>query len=209
MVVVGGTPRAVSRVVLHPGYKKPSQELIDSAIKSGDWAEFLQLIASSDDVALIRLAEPVSDVAPARLYDGSALGKVIRIMGRGATGTGAEGHDPHGPNRTDLRDGYNEISISEGRWIGYTFDAPPQALPLEASTGNGDSGGPILVAVGNEWHVAGITSWKRVEGDPMKVNPGRYGQTNYGVRIEHYGEWISATTAAGTSSATPLAPDDR
>lgn len=208
VVVVGGTPRAVSRVVIHPGYKKPSQELIDAAIKSGDWAEFFQLIASSDDVALIRLAEPVRDVAPARLYDGSALGKVIRIMGRGATGTGAEGHHPHGPNRTDLRDGYNEISISEGRWIGYTFDAPPRALPLEASTGNGDSGGPILVPVGNEWRVAGITSWKRFDGDPMKVHPGRYGQTNYGVRVEHYRQWIAATIASSASGETSQASED-
>lgn len=202
VVVVGGTPRAVSRVVIHPGYKKPSQELIDSAIKSGDWVAFLEFISSSDDIALIRLAEPVSDVAPARLYDGSALGKVVRVLGRGATGTGAEGHHPHGPNRTDLRSGYNEIGFSEGRWLGYTFDAPPRALPLEASTGNGDSGGPILVAAGNEWHVAGITSWKRVDGDPMKVQPGRYGQTNYGVRIEHYREWISTTISVSAGRAT-------
>lgn len=36
VVVVGGTPRGVRRIVIHPGYKKPPQEMIDSAIKSGD-----------------------------------------------------------------------------------------------------------------------------------------------------------------------------
>ena len=200
VVVVGGTPRAVSRLVVHPGYKKPPQEMIDAAIESGDWAAFLEFIAASDDIALIQLSEPVRDVAPARVHRGPVLGQTIRIIGRGATGTGSNGHHPHGPNRTDLRHGYNEISIAQGRWIGYTFDRPPAALPLEASTGNGDSGGPILVAVGSEWQVAGITAWKRVEGNPMETRPGRYGQTNYGVRLEHYREWIETTIAAGDAA---------
>ncbi|MGH8078097.1 MAG: S1 family peptidase [Lysobacter sp.] len=195
VVVVGGTPRAVSRVVIHPGYRKPPQEMIDSALKSGDWAAFFKFIASSDDIALIQLSEPVRDVAPARVYNGSASGKVVRIMGRGATGTGSKGHHLHGPNRTDLRHGYNTISVSEGRWIGYTFDNPPNALLLEATTGSGDSGGPILVAVDNEWHVAGIAAWKRAEVIGTEIYPGRYGETSYGVRLGHYADWIETTTA--------------
>src|SRR5690606_37832181 len=92
VVVVGGTPRAVRHIVIHPGYKSPPQEMIDSALKSGDWAAFFEFIASSDDVALIQLCEPIQDVTPARIYNGPALGKVARIMGRGATGTGSTGH---------------------------------------------------------------------------------------------------------------------
>ncbi|RDZ27316.1 S1 family peptidase [Lysobacter silvisoli] len=203
VVVVGGTPYAVNRIVVHPGYRKPPQDLIDAAIKSGDWAAFLEFMTASDDIALIELTEPVRDVAPARIYRGSALGKVVRLMGRGATGKGSEGHHPHGPNRTDLRQGYNQISSSDGRWIGYTFDAPPAALPLEASSGNGDSGGPILVAVGDEWQVAGITAWKRVQGNPVDTWPGKYGQTNYGVRVEHYRDWIEKTIAGDATAVAP------
>lgn len=197
VVVVGGTPRAVRQIVIHPGYKKPPPEMIDSALKSGDWEDFFEFIGSSDDVALIQLAEPVLDVAPVRIYNGSALGKVVRIMGRGATGTGTEGHHLHAPHRTDLRHGHNKISVSEGRWIGYTFDKPPNALPLEASTGSGDSGGPILVARGNEWHVAGITAWKRVVVTGAELRPGRYGETSYGVRLGNYVDWIEKTIAKG------------
>lgn len=40
VVVVGGTPRAVRRVVIHQGYKTPPQEMVDSALKSGDWGAF-------------------------------------------------------------------------------------------------------------------------------------------------------------------------
>ena len=165
-VDVGGTPRAVRRIVVHPGYKQPPQAMIDAALKSGDWDAFFAFAATSDDIALIELSEPVRDIAPVRIYRGSALGKLVRIMGRGATGTGSTGHSLRGPNRTELRQGYNRISVSETRWIGYAFDAPPKALPLEASTGSGDSGGPILVAVGKQWQVAGVAAWKRgqVEG---------------------------------------------
>ncbi len=196
VVVVGGTPRAVRQIIIHPGYKSPPQEMIDSALKSGDWAAFFEFIASSDDVALIQLCEPIQDVTPARIYNGPALGKVARIMGRGATGTGSTGHPLQGPNRTDLRHGYNEISVSEGRWIGYTFDQPPNALPLEASFGSGDSGGPILVAMGNEWHVAGIAAWKRAVVIGTEIHPGRYGETSYGVRLANYADWIEETIAA-------------
>lgn len=204
VVVVGGSPYAVDRIVVHPDYRKPPQDMIDAAIKSGDWTVFLKFMATSDDIALIELAEPVRDVAPVRIYSGSALGKVVRIMGRGATGKGSKGHHPHGPNRTDLRQGYNVIGSAEDRWIEYTFDPPPAAHPLEASLGNGDSGSPVLVEVGGEWQVAGITSWKRVQGNPMETWPGKYGQANYAVRVEHYREWIEQTIAAdGTAPSRP------
>jgi hypothetical protein len=150
---------------------------------------------------LIELSERVRDVAPARIYNGPALGKVVRIMGRGATGTGSAGHHPHGPNRTDLRHGYNEIGVSEGRWIGYTFDKPPNALPLEASTGSGDSGGPILIAVDGEWHVAGIAAWRRAEVNGAELRPGRYGEASYGVRLGNYVDWIAKTIEAGAAAA--------
>jgi hypothetical protein len=201
-VIVGGSPRAVARIVVHPGYKKPPQAMIDSALKSGDWAAFFEFVAASDDIALIELTEPVLDVAPARIYSGPTLGKVVRIMGRGATGTGLRGHGLRGPNRTDLRQGYNQIDFVEGRWIGYTFDSPPDALPLEASTGSGDSGGPILVAVGDEWQVAGIAAWKRGEVIGTEVRPGRYGEACYGVRLEHYADWIEDTIANGAVAET-------
>ncbi|WP_408950282.1 S1 family peptidase [Lysobacter sp. Hz 25] len=199
-VVVGGTPRAVRRIVVHPGYKQPPQAMIDAALKSGDWEAFFAFAATSDDIALIELAEPVRDVAPARIYHGSALGKVVRIVGRGATGTGSKGHSLHGPNRTALRQGYNRIGIEETRWIGYTFDAPPKALPLEASTGSGDSGGPILVAVDKQWQVAGVTAWKRGLVEGTELRPGRYGETSYGVRLGNYADWIEETTASGGDS---------
>ncbi|MBD8637102.1 trypsin-like serine protease [Stenotrophomonas sp. CFBP 13725] len=193
VVVVGGTPRAVSRVLVHPAYRSVPQEVVESALRSGEWEAFFDLTAASDDIALIQLTEPVHDVEPARIYEGSALGETVRIMGRGATGVGSKGHHLHGPNRTDLRQGYNQITISEGRWIGYVFDRPPNAHALEATTGSGDSGGPILVRADDEWHVAGIAAWKRAQVEGLEIHPGKYGETSYGVRLSNYEDWISET----------------
>lgn len=197
VVVVGGTPRAVREVFIHPGYKTPPQEMVEAALKSGDWEAFFEFMTGVDDLALIRLAEPVRDVAPVRIFRGPSLGKQVRIMGRGATGTGTAGHSLQGPNRTELRQGYNELTVSDGRWIGYRFDPPPKALPLEATGGSGDSGGPILVAVGKRWQVAGIAAWKRGQVVGTEVRPGTYGETSYGVRLENYADWIEKTFAEG------------
>lgn len=193
VVVVGGTPRAVSRVVIHPGYRKAPQEMVDAALKTGEWGSFFDFIAATDDIALIQLSEPVRDVEPVRVHEDPVVGDIVRIMGRGATGTGLKGH-LHGPNRTDLRQGYNEITLSEGRWIGYVFDAPPNALPLEAVTGSGDSGGPMLVNVDTEWRVAGVAAWKRAEVEGTEIYPGRYGEESYGVRLGYYADWIKVIT---------------
>ena len=197
VVVVGGAPRAVSRVVIHPGYRKAPWEMVDTALKSGEWQTFFDFMAATDDIALIKLSAPVRDIAPVRIHERPAVGRVVRIMGRGATGTGLKGH-LHSPNRTDLRQGYNEITLSEGRWIGYAFDAPPDALPLEAITGSGDSGGPILLKVDNEWRLAGVAAWKRAQVNGTEIYPGRYGEESYGVRLGYYADWIATTTREGT-----------
>ena len=198
VLVVNGSPRAVEKLVFHPGYKKLPQEMIDAAMKSGDASAAMDFLASSDDIALVKLVSPIRDVAPAKIYQGPSLGKVVRIVGKGATGTGRAGHDPAGPNRTDLRHAFNVVSVSEGRWISYIFDKPPGALPLEGMAGNGDSGGPLLVGVGHHSQVAGLTSWKRVDGNPGTFRPGKYGQINFGVRLAHYADWIKATMASGS-----------
>jgi hypothetical protein len=195
LVVVGGAPRAVVRVVVHPGYRKPPQDMIDTALASGAWDAFFAFLASTDDLALIELRDPVSDVLPTPIFAGDVLGKTVRIIGRGATGTGTVGHPLHGPNRTDLRQGYNRITESDDRWIGYVFDAPPEALPQEAASGSGDSGGPMLVAVGDEWHLAGLAAWKRAEVRGTEIRPGRYGERCYAVRLASYADWIATTMA--------------
>lgn len=190
-VHINGTPREVDRVVVHPGYRTPPHELIHQAMATGEAVLILVLLATSDDIALIRLSNAVTDVVPVDIYTAhDEANQVITILGKGATGMGDTGHDPHGPNRTGLRRAFNTITSAHERWFCYVFDAPPAALPLEGVTGNGDSGGPALIEVGGRLQLAGLASWKLFEGDVRTARPGRYGQTACNVRLSHYVDWI-------------------
>ncbi|ODS62034.1 MAG: hypothetical protein ABS41_11340 [Arenimonas sp. SCN 70-307] len=203
VVVVGGTPRAVRRVVIHPGYKVPPEAMVQAALASGDWEAFFEFLAASDDLALIQLAEPVGDVVPVAIHRDPGVGQLVRIMGRGATGNGVTGYPLQSRNRTDLRQGHNEIVEAGGRWLTYRFDAPPAALELEAATGSGDSGGPILVMEGDQWRLAGLAAWKRGQVVGTEIRQGRYGEISYGVRLAHYSDWMGQILAeAGDSSET-------
>lgn len=192
-VVINGRSRDVERVVIHPGYKTPPQDLIDQALATGEGILLVVLLASSDDIALVKLTQAVTDVAPVAIYrDSDEPGQIVEIVGKGATGSGATGHDPKGPNRTDLRRAFNKITSAHDRWFCYVFDAPPLALPREGKTGSGDSGGPALIKVDNQWVLAGLASWGVVEGNFMITRPGLYGQTTCNVRLSHYADWIDS-----------------
>lgn len=190
-VTINGMARDVDRVELHPGYKTPPQVLIDQALQTGDATLVLAFLVTSDDIALVRLKEPVDDVPPVALHLGEvAIDQVIRFVGKGATGNGATGHEPSGPNRTELRQAFNQVSSADGRWFCYVFDEASAGLPLEGSMGNGDSGSPVLVQVKDDWQVAGLAAWKLGHGDVRKFRPGRYGQASCNVRLSHYRSWI-------------------
>ena len=190
-VVIDGTPRDVERVITHPGYKTVPQELIDQAMASGEAMLIVAFLSQSDDIALVKLTEPVIDVAPVTIYERSdEPGQIIQMIGKGATGTGSTGHDPGGPNRTELRRAFNKVTSAYERWLCYVFDEPPAALPLEGILGNGDSGGPVLIEQDEQWLLAGLASWKVVQGHVLTTRPGRYGQVSCNVRLSFYLDWI-------------------
>lgn len=192
-VRIHGIPRDVEYVVVHPGYRKPPQELIDEVLTTGDATLLRVLLASSDDIALVKLVQPVADVSPVALYEGDdELGKIAKIMGKGATSTGAVGYGAHDSHRTELRRAFNTITSADGRWFCYVFDDAPSALPLEGMTGGGDSGGPALIQVEDQWRLAGLTSWTAAPGDVRTLRLGLYGQTSCNVRISHYVDWIES-----------------
>ena len=194
-VTINGIPRDVERVVMHPGHKQPPQALLDQALATWDWTLFRVLLASSDDIALLKLAQPVADVAPVAIYKrGDEFGQVVEIVGKGATGNGVAGYEYSDSHRTELRRAHNKVTSADGRWLCYVFDKPADALPLEGGSGSGDSGGPVLVQAGNDRLLAGLTSWS----DPQSAvrTPGRYGQISCNVRLSHYAGWIEGIISA-------------
>ena len=194
-VTINGVPRDVERIVIHPGYKKPPQELVNQGLATWDWTLLRVLLSSSDDIALIELAQPVADVAPvATSKSNHEFAQIIKIIGKGATGNGVTGYHFDDSHRTELRRAYNKVTSADGRWFCYMFDKPSDALPLEGGSGSGDSGGPVLIQADKVWLLAGLTSW----GDPQSAirTPGLYGQISCNVRLSHYKDWIESVISA-------------
>ncbi len=191
-VMIGGRARSVEKVIVHPGFKRAPQ-----VPPKGDMAPFMAAMASSDDIALIKLSQPLNDVTPIAMYRSSdEQGKLGKLYGKGATGDGRKGQDMHSPRQFILRRAYNKISSTDGRWITHRFDAGSQGHPLEGVSGSGDSGGPLLMKVNGKWTLAGLTAWQFAKGDISEFQPGRYGQMSYLTRISHYADWADSVIAA-------------
>lgn len=213
-VVIGGVARKVKRVVTYPGYKKLPNEIVTEALASGDLSNISAFLASSDDIALIELASPVTDVTPIPIYRGNQeVGMTAELLGKGATGNGDKGQDPLSAHRTVLRRAFNVIAGADARYVWYRFDPPACALPLEGITGSGDSGGPLLIGEGASKQLIGLASWSRYPPDHpfwKRWAPGRpfveglYGVVVYGVRVSRYVQWIDGVISAPASARTRL-----
>lgn len=197
-VTIGGVARGVECVIPHPRYTRMPDALVKEALAFGNPSGIHAFLASSDDIALIRLASPVNDVAPVPLYRGSdEVARIVRLVGKGATGNGADGQIPHGSNRTILRRAFNAITGAGDRYLWYRFDPPPAGLPLEGMLGSGDSGGPLIIEDNGTRQLAGLGSWIRGAPDQAldpdrALDAGLYGQVVYNVRISRYIEWIES-----------------
>jgi hypothetical protein len=215
-VTLGGKPRKVAKIIKYPGYEKLPDQLIKEALASGDLSKVHAFLASSNDIALIELASPVTDVTPVPLYRGNKeVGMTVELVGKGSTGNGSKGQDPHGLHRTVLRRAFNVVVGADARYVWYRFDPPPSALPLEGITGSGDSGGPLLIGDGSSRQLVGLASWSKYPpGHPFlsKWAPGRpfvqglYGVISYDVRISSYIHWIEGVISAPANARTRLQP---
>jgi hypothetical protein len=191
-VMLGDRCLKVEKLIVHPGYKKLPDELL-----KGDAAPAMVFMAQSDDIALIKLAEPLTDIRPVGLYERhDETGKLMRLVGMGATGNGKDGQHPHGQHRTQLRHAFNTIDSADTRWLSYSFDSDERAHPLEGMGGNGDSGGPILIEDNGQWKVAGLTSWTFATGPVGSSKPGIYGTKSHIVRVSQYVSWIRKVMSA-------------
>lgn len=215
-VSIGGVARRVKRVITYPDYKRLPDELATEALASGDFSKVYTFLASSNDIALIELASPVTDVTPVSLYRGNKeVGMTVQLVGKGATGNGTKGQDPHSPHRTVLRRAFNVIVGADSRYVSYRFDPPSSALPLEGVMGSGDSGGPLLIGDGSSRQLIGLASWSKYPpGHPSLSNytpggpfvQGVYGEIAYCVRISRYIQWIDSVMSAPTTARTQLRP---
>ncbi len=154
-----GTLHASAAVAVHPGFR------------AGAAVPFF-------DLALVRLAMPVPDVAPYALAAvGAAAGDTLLFVGYGVDD--GERRSGGGPKRAaDLRVGAAHASL-------YRVDAD------DAGTCFGDSGGPSLRLDAGRWSVLGVNSF--VLGEPIC--------RAYSVqsRVDAGRDWIAAHIAGGSA----------
>lgn len=206
-VRIAGKWRNVSHVFVYPGFKKEYDKVKRAAERPT--LKNRQAITSAfeaiHDIALIELAKPVEDVKPVAIYRTSnEQGKIVKFFGKGATGNGKVGEYPHSPHRGQLRRAYNRVTKAHDQWLDYRFDCGPEALPLEGVMGDGDSGGPVLIQVNDEWKLAGVTDWKHWPKGHAKWHSGVCGQVFSNSRISYYAKWINRVIAATSSHAKSI-----
>ena len=163
------------------------------------------------DLALVRLSEPVSGVAPAALYRGSReMGAIATLLGSGQTGTGAGGPRTFdelaraGQNVIDGTVGGRDLTYQnkltkKSRVFVVDFDNPrdpgdstlgsAQALDLEYLISLGDSGGGAFADFhdGNGPVLVGVHSFGET---PDGVDDSDYGDVTGHVRVSRAADWI-------------------
>ncbi|RAP56297.1 trypsin-like serine protease [Oleiagrimonas sp. MCCC 1A03011] len=204
-VRVHGTWRKVAHVYLYPRFKEQYAR-VEQAAKHPTLKNrqaITEAFEAMHDIALIELAQPVEDVQPMPLYRASnEQGKVVKIIGRGATGNGKVGQYPHSPHRGKLRRAFNRITRAHAQWLDYRFDCGPDALPLEGVIGDGDSGGPVLIESDGTWKLAGLSDWKHWPKGHATFVAGVCGQSFSNSRISYYTKWIKGVMDAHSDSTS-------
>jgi hypothetical protein len=142
---------------------------------------------SKHDIGLLRLERAVKDITPIPIYaKADELGKQIVLAGHG------DKRDPHNNWIKDgrLRAYTNQIDdVSELRIV-FDYDGPDgNPTDQEGTSGPGDSGGPALIADGDSYRVAGISSM----GHPGKNGPATFGAIEHFVRVSNFQDWIAQT----------------
>jgi hypothetical protein len=140
------------------------------------------------DLALVELAEPVTDITPVELYRGGAeMGLELFIVGFGDFGKPSTGLSHGNGVRRSVT---NIVDDAGPRRIFMKFDAPPAGTEFEGVGAAGDSGGPALLVDDGKQYIAGVSSAS------MDGKPGQYGVTDVYTRVSAYLPWIDSVINA-------------
>jgi len=142
----------------------------------------------ANDIALLKLKEPILAMEPAKLYrQSNEANQNIWFIGSGGTGNGNEGQTvSYKANNGKLRKAQNKIEKTSEREIYFIFDENDNALPLEGVSGNADSGGPAYKLINNNYYLFGISS----RADSFFKEVGEYGVDEVYSRVSYHAVWI-------------------
>lgn len=176
-----------------------------------DWVE--NGFTSGSDIALIRLANPVTSVEVANLYTGrDEIGRIGNSVGYGRTGTGFQGdifNDGAKRAGTNVIDVFGTARGWDADILLTDFDNPinpddstygdDSPTDLELQVGAGDSGGAMFVDDGHGGlALAGVTTFiASADGNPNAD----YGDFSAYTRVSSFLPWIEQVTGIPTPGA--------
>lgn len=189
---------AVKAVFVHPDFKRPKSEPKSPASRH-------------DDLAILRLAEPVPETIPVypMLPRPLRSGTIITFVGYGRHGEDRAEEEPYRDNRV-RRIGLNTVEAlyadDEGgldaEVFEFDYDAPGEGVPGEATFAVGDSGGPVFVRDAGRWKLAGVMAYVRYGAE----GPGTHGSIGGGMLVHAYRAWIAAVLAGEVEPQVPRPP---
>jgi secreted trypsin-like serine protease len=147
------------------------------------------------DLAVLRLATPVTGIPPTRIDTVGTFGEgsPATIAGFGNTGGG---NDDYGLKRAGaITVAECTTGISDATSVCWNFVAPLGPPGTDSSTCNGDSGGPMFVDLGSGPTVAGITSG----GNNFDCLPD---DVSFDTRVYVYRSFIQGIGGADLANAT-------
>ncbi|MEI6090807.1 MAG: trypsin-like serine protease [bacterium] len=181
-----GTKAKGKRLIMHPNFR-------DSLTKG------------TCDIAVIELAEPITNIIPAKLSTSfDELNSNVVGVGFGASGPANK------PEKVDFHnlkiagentiDSLGDVQYNNLPSLMYCdFDHPkrkdcnrmgsPIPLPLEYLSTGGDSGGGLFRQNGNEWELIGIGPGGGTNVDVFRKT-GYYGQIMEWRRVSVFADWI-------------------
>jgi hypothetical protein len=141
-----------------------------------------------NDIALVQLDTAVIGVDPLPWYtDSDEAGQEVLFVGRGDSGTGVDGQrDASVDGKT--RQATNTVESAPEGQLQFLFHSPDDAevTAFEGISGDGDSGGPALIATEDGWAVAGLSSYQDRNGNSL----GTYGVLEVYTRVSDHSDWI-------------------
>jgi hypothetical protein len=190
---INGTAYSTSRLFSHPGWHTGG--------------EF-----SGNDFGLAQLSTPVTGVAPAKLYTGTAeVGEIATFVGFGLTGTGLTGYGRMDNAKRAFQ------NVADGDFgnpvvlLGSDFDNPHSPadngfglsapLTLEGCVAPGDSGGGVFVTIADSTYLAGVVSFL---ASSDKNSNADYGDVSGFGRVSAATPWIKSIVPEPSTTALLL-----
>ena len=159
-------------------------------------------LTTEPDLALMRLAQPITSVQPAQRYRGmSEIGRELVSVGYGQFGDGLNGPGPDiGTRRagTNVFDATGLFGIAD-HVLFFDFDHPSDPsvnvtgdatpLDLEYLPQSGDSGSGVFIQDGGQWRLAGVMSFAALTAGQVDFG---YGSLGGAVTVSRFNDWIDS-----------------